>query len=300
MGHQILTTGRHHARALQGVDDVAATIEWLDALRELSISKALPRLIMRLEYLSRQDIEPKVRLDLMRIYKRPVLKAAASLPNPNPRLPFGGFRSDQGLTAEQRLDQVMGANLKRLFQDLDRKRYTASAATEDNRHWVLSNRFKFLRRQVRYALMARRDCPAHTWQDAHDLFVYLVIRGNVRLNETMEVDVFDDDFDPETEYKRLLLIGHAHLCDLPGDALLTMLPHLPGWAQRSRLTDPGGHLGEFNLLQVEVSKDRPLRVNTSTLDEGFRGWVLLPDKGYLAFVERQRRAVQPFSEYLTA
>jgi hypothetical protein len=279
---------------------VAATIEWLGELRELSISKALPQLIMRLAYLSRQDLEPNVRLDLMRVYKRPVLKAAAALPNPNPRLPFGGFRSDQGLTAEQRLDILMRENLKRLFQDLDRKRYTATAATEDNRHWVLRNRFKFLRRQVRYALLARRDCPTHTWQDAHDLFVYLVIRGNVQLNEFAAVDVFDEDFDPETEYKRLLLMGHAHACDLPGDALLTLLHHLPDWARRSRLTDPGGHVGEFNLMQVEVSKDRPLRINPSSLDEGFRGWVLLPDGGYLAFVEHQRRAAQPFSAYMTA
>jgi len=296
----MLTRGRHLARALKDVDDVAATIKWLDALRELSISKALPQLIMRLEHLSRQDLDLKVRLDLMRVYKRPVLKAAAALPNPNPRLPFGGFRSDQGLTAEQRLDILMRDNLKHLFQDLDRKRYMASAATEENRHWVLLNRFKFLRRQVRYALLARRDCPTHTWQDAHDLFVYLVIRGNVQLNETMHVGVFDDDFDPETEYKRLLLMGHAHACGLPGDALLALLPRLPVWARRSRLTDPGGHLGKFNLMQVEVSKDRPLRVNPSSLDEGFRGWVLLPDDGYLDFVEQQRRAAQPFFAYMTA
>jgi hypothetical protein len=300
MDHQISSRGRHHAHALQGVDDVAATIEWLSALRALSISKAVPQLIMRLEYLSRKDLEPNVRLDLMRVYKRPVLKAAASLPNPNPRLPFGGFDSDRGLTAKQRLDAVMGANFKRLFQDLDRKRYSSSAATEENRLWVLRNRFKFLRRQIRYALLARRACPAHTWQDAHDLIVYLVIRGNVRLNEFAQVDVFDDTFDPETEYKRLLLMGHAQSCDLPGDALLTLLPHLPDWARRSRLTDPGGHLGEFNLLQVEVSKDRPLRLNRSSLDEGFRGWVLLPDQGYLAFVERQPRTHQPFAEYITA
>lgn len=296
---QLRTHSSHAAcaDALRGLTDVGETIEWLRSLRALSVAKALPLMVMRLDRLAKTDVEPEIRLNLMRVFKRPVLKAAASLPNPNPRLPLGGFASAHGLTAEQRLDQVMRLNLKRLFQELDRRRYTSPASTDDNRHWVLRNLFKFLRRQVRYAMLARRDCPAQTWQDLHDLFVYLVIRGNVRLDESFQVDFYEDGFDPETEYKRLLLMGHARLSDLSGDALLTMLPQLQEWSRQSRLADPSGHIGEYDLMQVEVSHDRPMRVNTKCLDEGFRGWVLIPAQAYRAFVERQRGSDRPFADF---
>jgi hypothetical protein len=271
---------------LRALDDVAGTAAWLTAQRSRSLSDVLPALILRLHRLTELELEPEVLLELMRLYKRPVLKACAALPNPDPRLPHGGFDKNAGLTSEQRLDRLMRMNLSRLFQDLDRKRYRCPAATEDNRHWVLRNLFKFTRRQIRDAFLAQRACPAHTWQELHDLFVYLVIRGNVQLDTGVEVDLFEDGFDAETEYKRMLLLGHAQQSGLSGQAALQLLPRLREWARRSRLSDPGGHLGHLRLMLVEVSQDRPLRVNDATLRDGFRGWVLMPAAEYMQYVHR--------------
>jgi hypothetical protein len=288
-----MTTGKRAAARpdwmLRALDDVAGTADWLAEQRLRSVREVLPALIMRLEKLTGMDLEPEIRLELMRLYKRPVLKVCAALPSPDPRRAHGGFDSAGGLTSEQRLDRLMRLNLDQLFQELDRKRYRCSAATEENRHWVLRNLFKFLRRQVRYAMLAARDCPPHTWQDLHDLFVYLVIRGNVRLDSGVEVDLFDDGFDAETEYKRLLLIGYAQQCGITGQAALDLLPRLDDWARRSRLSDPGAHLGLFELMLVEVSQDRPMRVKDASLEQGFRGWVMLPAADYQRFIDRATR-----------
>jgi hypothetical protein len=279
--------------SLRALDDVAGTADWLAAQRAHSIREALPALILRLDKLTELDLEPEVLLELMRLYKRPVLKACAALPNPDPRQPCSGFDRAAGLTSEQRLDRLMRVNLGRLFQELDRKRYRCAAATEENRQWVLRNLFKFLRRQIRYAFLAGRECPQQTWQDLHDLFVYLVIRGNVRLDAGVQVDLFDDLFDAQTEYKRLLLLGYAHQLGLTGQAALDLLPRLHDWARKSRLTDPSAHQGRLGLLLVEVSRDRPLRVNDASLRDGFRGWVLLPAAEFMQFVDRATRHREP-------
>jgi hypothetical protein len=268
---------------LAGLEDAPRSAAWLHALRHRSAGEALPALILRLERLNALALEPEVRLQLMRLYKRPVLSACAALPRPPPLAVEAG--TECGLTAEQRLDRAMRLNLNQLFQELDRKRYRCAAATEDNRYWVLRNLFKFLRRQIRYALLMRRPCPANTWQDLHDLFVYLVIRGNIQLDRPVAEAPLDDDFDAETEYKRLLLMGYAQQCGVTGQAALGMLPRLTDWSRNSRLSDPGAHLGLFRLLMVEVSHDRPVRMNDGSLRDGFRGWVLLPADAFMDFVD---------------
>lgn len=300
MNKDIDTASSDALMALRGLADAPGTLDWVRTLRQMPVSRALPLLLMRLDRLYKAEVSPRARLEILRILKRPVLKASAMLPAPDPRLPDGGLGNVTGLTLEQRLDLLMRANLNQLFQELDRKRYSSDVATDDNRHWVLRNLFKFLRRQVRYALLARRDAPRGTWHDLHDLFVYLVIRGRVRLDESMRVDFFDDGFDPEIEYKRLLLMGRAQQLDLPGKALLTMIPQLTDWARASRLADPGGQLGIFDLLLVEVSHDRPLRLNDSSLDTSFRGWVLQPDPRFKDFCRREIPAASPFARYMSA
>lgn len=282
------STERRQDWKLQALDDVAGTADWLSAQRSMDVRDALPALVLRLDRLRELELEPGTRLELMRLYKRPVLKACAALPNPDPQAPDGGF-GGAGLTAEQRLDWLMRVNLGQLFQELDRKRYRCAAATEENRQWVLRNLFKFLRRQIRYAMLARRPCPRQTWQDLHDLFVYLVIRGNVQLDSAVHVDAFDDGFDAESEYKHLLLLGYAQACGLAGQPALDLLQKAPEWARRSSLSDPGAHLGLLELMLVEVSYDRPMRINDGSLREGFRGWVLLPADAFIQFIQHGTR-----------
>ena len=68
-----------------------------------------------------------------------------------------------------------------------------------------------------------------------------------------------------------------------------LLHKLPEWARRSRLSDPGAHLGLLELMLVEVSHDRPMRINDGSLREGFRGWVMVPAEEFIQFIQRATR-----------
>lgn len=275
--------------------DVGATVDWLAGLRRFSVNQAVPHLLTRLEALLRADLTPAIRLDMLKLLKRPLLKATAALPAPDPRLPHSGLPQVAGLSVEQRLDAAMRNNLRVLFFEIDRHRFRADALGDEDRQWVLRNLFKFFRRQVRYALLARQECPSGTWQALHDLFVYLVIRGNVRIDESLAVDFLDDAFDPQLEYKRLLLMGRAHQYDLEGSAMLAMIGHLTEWASRSKLLDPTGLRGSIMQLLVEVAQDRPLRLDAECVQSTFRGWVLDPDRRFVRFCEEHRRSHEPFA-----
>jgi hypothetical protein len=48
------------------------------------------------------------------------------------------------------------------------------------------------------------------------------------------------------------------------------------WAAEGRLADPGGYLGKFGVFAVETSKHALARRITGALNDGFRGWVLIP------------------------
>lgn len=277
------------------IGDPAATMYWLQDLRTRPVSKAIPLLLARLDAIARSHLDTADLLHLLRLLKRPVLKATAALPSPDPRLADAGLPGLNGPTMEQRLDRAMYANLKRLFYDIDRRRFHAAIATEGNRLWALRNLFKFLRRQVRYALLARRETPEGLWQDAHDLFVYLVLRGRVRVADSLTVDFLEDGFKPEIEYKRLLLMGWAAQCDLHGEAIIGLIGHLTEWAYHTRLADPGVYPGVSGLLLVEVAWDRPVRMATSAFDSTFRGWVLQPPKQFLHYCAHHGRQPLPLA-----
>lgn len=53
------------------------------------------------------------------------------------------------------------------------------------------------------------------------------------------------------------------------------------WARQSVLLEPDSCRGQSGQLLVELSHDRPLRAETATLLDGFRGWVLRAAPGYV-------------------
>lgn len=269
--------------------DTASIIDWLAQLPSLPQSDAVEQMLLQLDQLSRAELSPRNHIEVMRLLRRPMLKLAASLPRPDPRLPNGGLATTQAIAAEQRLDHGMQIAFNRLLAQLDRHRYRDRAASAANRHWAMRQQMKFTRRQARYGLLARRACIRGTWQDVHDLFVYMVIRGHVVVQTTAQAGELVEDFDPYLEYRRLLLLGRAAQLDLPADVIPILLTRLETWARESVLVEPEGCRGTSNLLLVELSRDRPLRCEPATLIDGFRGWVLRPAEGFSAFC-------QPFAD----
>jgi hypothetical protein len=265
----------------------------LRRLRALPLKRALPMLLLELDRLLMAAMDADDRLDLMEAIKKPVLKAAASLPKPTPGSRTAMRSADGGMTLEQRLIQLMIANLRQALHDYDRAQGSRLLEDDDRRIWLLHQIFRFFGRQLRYAIDWDRTLPQHTWQDLHDLFVYLVVRGSVPLDSCFTVAVFDDEFDAAIEYKRLLLLGLVDELTHRAGPTDTYFHWLKRWAVDSRLVEPEKARGRDNVVQVEVTMDMPPHVHRGQLETSFRGWVLQPADGCLSYVAQQRQARRP-------
>jgi hypothetical protein len=286
MDRNATTVSRSATKTAVSPEAVSARLE---ALRKRDLHQALPLLMLELDRILHAQVGAEQRIELMQCIKKPVLKAAAGLPKPVRRESPGGGEPPLGLTLEQRLLLLMTRNLRQALYELDRANGSILVEDDGQRNWVLQQTFRFLGRQLRYGIDWDRPWPKHTWQDLHDLFVYLVVRGTVPLDSGFSLAVFDDDFDAQIEYKRLLLLGLAdHLTERrarTGDYYHL----LKRWATDSRLVEPERLLGEEDVVKVEVTHDAPPRLREHVLKESFRGWVLRPADALIQYVAHVNR-----------
>jgi hypothetical protein len=261
----------------------------LQRLAALPLRQALPLLLVELDRLRGARMDADDRVELMEVLKKPVLKAAASLPKPSPGSRTAERTADGGLTLEQRLIHLMIANLRRALYEYDRAQGSRLVEDDGRRTWLLQQIFRFFVRQLRYAVDWERPWPTHTWQDLHDLFVYLVVRGSVLLDSGFTVAVFDDEFDVATEYKRLLLLGLVDELTLRADTSDAYFHLLKRWSGDSSLVEPEKVRGREGVIQVQVTTDNPPQVHRGKLEASFRGWVLQPSEGCLSYIAQRRR-----------
>ena len=179
---------------------VAELLAWLGRLSSLTLHRVVPELILRLDRLHTSSLDVETQYRMLYALKGAVLQVASVLP----KSPRAGDEAFEGLSLEQRLYDAMVRNCKRLLQDVDRERYGDGEARWRRRHWIIRNSFRFIGRQVLYSVEHGRPWPKGLWQDLHDLYVYLVVRG--QLGETRAWSG-GRDFDSEQAYKRLLVVG---------------------------------------------------------------------------------------------
>ncbi|MCG6941718.1 MAG: hypothetical protein LJE69_10765 [Thiohalocapsa sp.] len=261
----------------------------LTRLGALSLKQALPMLLLELDQLRAANLDAEERVELLQAIKKPVLKAAASLPKPTPGSRTALRTADGGMTLEQRLIHLMIANLRQCLYEYDRAQGSRLVEDDGHRTWLLQQVFRFFGRQLRYAVDWDRAWPTHTWQDLHDLFVYLVVRGSVTLDSGFAVAVFDDEFDAAIEYKRLLLLGLVDELTHRASASDAYFHLLKRWSFDSSLVEPEKLLGRRDLIQVLVTKDAPPHLKRGALETSFRGWVLRPAEGCIGYIMQQRR-----------
>lgn len=270
----------------------AALGDRLHLLRRLDLQRALPLLLVELDHTLRANIPAELRVNLLHMLKQPVLKAIAGLPKPmaepDGSAPRRGetLTSNAGITLEQRLLLMMSRNLRHALFELDRSPNSVLQDVDDGRTWVLQQTFRFISRQVRYGVDFNRPWPKHTWQDLHDLFVYLVARGAVRVDAGFTVAVFEDEFDAEIEYKRLLLLGVVDRASERRVQSADYYHMLKRWAADSVLQDPAQVPREERVIKVEVTRDEPPRLREPPPHEAFRGWVLRPPRVFFEFLDR--------------
>lgn len=272
--------------ATQGAIDLDSS-DLTDPPESQWIRAQLPLLQKVLSHLSGAELTPHQRVRALRSLKQPLVEMARALfrreePASDPKItPLNPPLSD----GQHLLDQICHV-LDHLLLTLDRRRLRTGPADEEDRRWTINQLLIFLGYQIEYSILAGRPWPPHTWQRLHDLFAYLIERRGLQLG-TGSSDL-GRGIDPETAYKRLLLLG---LCTrFRGARRLDpdLSNQLRRWAVESRLGQPAAHLGEYGLILVETSKDNPPHYRRQPTSDPWRGWVLEAPKEFLAFAGIQR------------
>jgi len=242
--------------------------------------KRLLGLLVELERLTELELTPTQRFALLRPVKSLALEVASQLPKSR----HSEATTASGRTLEQRLLQLMAANLKRLMRDLDRPRYLRQPQWDEQRHWAQANLMAFLGRQISYSASTGRPVPAGTWQELHDLFVYLVLRTGLRPRQPGAARAHGQNHRLELAYKRLLLVGVSLATEPTLEFNRAFEQSVTGWSLDTWLIEPDQLLGRDGLILVEIARDAPPRWEPATLTDPFRGWVLAPPNAFLAYL----------------
>lgn len=259
---------------------------WLERLRPSDLHVMLPQVLLRLDQIRDQAMEPERRLAMLRALKDQVESIYRALPSPRPPLAAkeDGPEPVRTLTLEQRLTRSWCTNLQSLLTDLSQPRYQGQARFAIYREWTLRQLLKGLAEAIERAVRQEQPPASGTWRALHGLFVFLEGR-----DELSGPDLpMRYRFHPGTEYKRLLLMGALGEYSNAARILREIGPKLREWGAASELCRDVRVVGESHLLPLDLSSDAPPKRTQSQDDEPYRGWVLEPAQGYTDYVELYR------------
>jgi hypothetical protein len=189
---------------------------------------------------------------------------------------------DRRPTLTQRVDGLMESNLKQALTTLDRSGQAFEPGAAADRQWLVRQLFLFLGRQIEDSVRSDRPWVPGVWLELHDLYFYLTRRPDVGPTEGQAPT--HASFDPETEYKRLLLLGLIKSALAPGQRSDRVFHALTVWARESAIREPGAYDGAFGIYIVQISKDAPPRESAAVIDVGLNCWVLEPAQGFKDYV----------------
>ncbi len=269
--------------------DSPAFEAWLERLSGQGLCQLLVSLLLKLERLAQVPVEGPQALAILQQLAIVLRDVADDLPKG--RLPLPD--SAAPLSLEQRLCCVMFRNLKLTLERLDRSARGMLVNPDAERAWLVAEMFDWLGRQIELGVLRGKTWPAHTWQELHDLYFYVNNRmaaARPRIAQAADADSGDD---PQTAYKRLLILGLY--AEHGGDTLLgpDQAERLADWARASILDDPGLYFGYLGTYLVEVSRDTPPRLVTGALGSATRAWVLRLPADLLSIIEANRKRFRP-------
>jgi len=254
---------------------------WLAQVRGAELRQVVLQLILKLDRMSRVALSMTERRNVLRAVERPLSDAMSKLTKLAQKGRPPGLESASSLALEQRLYCLVVKNLKQLREDVDAYTRNLGVQRHNGRRWVVQNLFFYLGRQIEFGLSRGVPLPPNTWLELHQLYTYASAQG-IRRAEAHAQAGPGDDFDPDREYKRMLLLGLAGrlLQDRYwGEFVHQSIAH---WVAETSLGMPSAYVGELDLHVVETSKDGPPRQVKGALKESFRGWVLMRRAGFLS------------------
>lgn len=244
-------------------------------------STSVVKLIVKLEQMAKVGISTSRRTYLLRKVDAKIAEVEVRR---SPKAIIGNRPAEpsKGISIEHRIYGLMITNLKLALLGLDRSTKARARASADDRPWLIRRLFGFLAKSIELSMAM--DCPwaPGVWCELHELYYYVLSRQDARIDETREIR--DKTFDPELEYKRLLLLGLVRQMGKEMDRLPELLQFLPVWAAQTRLKDSHIHEGTFNVYLVEIPKDIPARKCPDVVQATSSAWILEPAPEFLEFV----------------
>lgn len=245
---------------------------WLERLRPSDLHLMLPQVLLTLDQIRDQAMEPERRLAMLRALKDQVEAIQSSLPGPQPRpLASGaGPESMRPLTLEQRLGRSWCSNLQRLLMELGQPRYEGNARFAVYREWTLRQLLRGQTQAIEYGVRTEQTAAAGLWRSVYDLFLYL--DGRDELQGPSSPGRYR--FNPATDFKRLFVLG-----GIGAYANSTLILHeaaasLRAWAEAAELRRGESLLSETRVLRVDVARDQPPQWANHDAGKTYAGWLL--------------------------
>lgn len=267
---------------------------WLERSRPSDLQAMLPQVLLTLDQIRDQAMEPERRLAMLRALKDQVESIHAALPSPRacPESARIGPDPMRTLTLEQRLTRSWCVNLQRLLTDLGQPRSEAQARFAVYREWTLRQLLKGLSEAIERAVRMEQPPASGIWRCLHDLFLYLDGRDEL---DGPAVSM-SYGFRPGTDCKRLLLMGALSAYADTDSILREIGPKLREWGSASELRRNVRLVGQSHLLRLDLGADTPPKRPQPGDAQPYRGWVLVPPQAYTVYLERydlrQRRQIE--------
>lgn len=247
---------------------------WLERLRPSDLQIMLPQVLLTLDQIRDQVMEPERRLAMLRALRDQVEAILTALPTP----PAGSILGSPGVAAarpptlEQRLTGSWCGNLQRLLMELGQPRYEGNSRFAVYREWTLRQLLRGLGQGVEHAVRVGPPAAAGLWRSVYELFLYLDGRDELQGSSAP----CRYRFNPEDELKRLFLLGGLGGAQRTGLTLMEILDQLPRWAEGSELLRSESPPRETRLLRVDVTRDEPPQWTSKGANPGYGGWLLEP------------------------
>jgi len=238
------------------------------------------KLIVKLEQLARVGVPTSRRIYLLR--KVDAMIADVEKHFTLPIAATGQSQPPQGILIEHRIYSLMAKNLKLALLDLDRSTTARALASAEDRPWLIRRLFGFLARSIELSMTTGRPWAQGIWSELHELYYYVLYRQDAEIDETREIR--DMTFDPELEYKRLLLLGLARQMGKIVDSMPELMQRIPMWARQTRLKEPRIYEGTFGVYLVDITKDVPARECPDVVQATSSTWILEPAHGFFDFM----------------
>ena len=267
----------------------------IDRPNQDSLPNLMTRLIVKLEGLAESKVKARQRVDLLSVVDAQVMQTISLLPRS-----VGAARQAEDAEVEfgyleQRLYNQLGRNFKLALVDIDKTGIRFANTASPDRGWLVKRLFQVFGDQIERSVRTNQSWTPGVWAELHDLFFYLTNRGGARtVVENRRVDWV---FDPEVDYKRLLLLGLVQQLVSFQERSVTLFRILPSWAQQSCLRNMVAYDGVFDVYVVEISQDKPPRKSTNAINAGSIGWVLEPAQAFVDYVDGLPTNV--FKKYLS-